>query len=322
MARTGIHSTDARRYVRIAQFAGVGLGVMAAALWAMDLPGLSSTLPSKPAPRSDLGSGNALPAITQVARIDDQAAGAIQERLESALRRPKPPPPTDPPKTEQKPEVPSTGGPAWRYLGAIRESTRTLGLVSIDGNQKIVFVGSMVTLKTPAAEGRPESVNYQAKVTDVQPDFIEIEDGGGKPRRIELEVRTASVSWVKNMPTAVTGNSAAGAGAALSAEMRQRLAAGGIDPVAAERARQAALASAAAATGRNRAVPNAPGNTGQVMGISVPNNTNGTAVVTPDKTPATLDANGNTVNNTGTSNNPTNSPGKKKRPNADSEVQN
>ena len=90
MARTGIHSTDAKRYVRIAQFAGVGLGVMAAALWVMDLPGLSSVLPSKPAPRGELGGGSTLPAIVQVARLDIEAPSAIDVRLESAVKRPKP----------------------------------------------------------------------------------------------------------------------------------------------------------------------------------------------------------------------------------------
>lgn len=281
MALAGIHSTDAKRFVRIAQFAGVGLGVLAAALWVMDVPGLSQNLPAKPQPRQDLGGEGPAVAMTKVAMIEQDSPAGIHERLEMAVNRP-PAPKVEVPPTEAPPVVAPAGGPAWRYLGAIRESTRMLALVSIDGAQKFVSVGSKITQKTPAAEGRPESTNYQATVKDVQADFIEIEENGGKLRRIDLDARTAKVSWVKNMSVASAGT--AMPNAAMSAETRQRLQAQGIDPMAAERARLAA--ASAVGGGRNRASPNTPGSNNPAAPITT---VVGAGLAQPKVTPASDD---------------------------------
>lgn len=282
MALAGIHSTDAKRFVRIAQFAGVGLGVLAAALWVMDVPGLSQNLPAKPQPRADLGGETPAATTLLVARIEPESTTAMQERLDMAVNRPPPPKPDPKGETEPPPVILPAGGPAWRYLGAIRESTRMLALVSIDGAQKFVSVGSKITQKTPAAEGRPESTNYQATVKDVQADFIEIEENGGKVRRIDLDARTAKVSWVKNMSVASAGT--AMPNAAMSAETRQRLQAQGIDPMAAERVRQAALTASGA--GRNRALPNTPGSTNPLAPVTT---VVGTGLAQPKVTPASDD---------------------------------
>ncbi len=281
MALAGIHSTDAKRFVRIAQFAGVGLGVLAAALWVMDVPGLSQNLPAKPQARADLGGEAPAATMLQVARIEPDSAPGIQERLDMAVNRP-PPPKPDPKEGIETPPTPApAGGPAWRYLGAIRESTRMLALVSIDGAQKFVSVGSKITQKTPAAEGRPESTHYQATVKDVQADYIEIEENGGKLRRIDLDARTAKVSWVKNMSVASAGTAMPNA---MSAETRQRLQAQGIDPMAAERARLAAASAVGA--GRNRASPNTPGSINPTAPITT---VVGGGLAQPKGTPASDD---------------------------------
>lgn len=256
MARKGIHSTDAKRYVRIAQFAGVGLGVLAVALWVMDVPGLSRTLPAKPRTEVRHGESETLPVAMQIAGVDPQSAIGIQERLDQAVKRPPPPKPEQQNNTREddkdEPTSPPTA-PVWRYLGAIREATRTLALVSIDGTQKIVGEGATIKIATPEAEGRPESTTYQATVATVQPDYIEIDEGAGKARRIDLEARTAKVSWVRNMPMTTPGAPIASTAAGLSPEGRQRLTAQGIDPAMAERARITATTNP---LGRGRGTPN------------------------------------------------------------------
>jgi hypothetical protein len=250
MKRTGINSAEARRRVRIAQFAGLGLGVLAAALWIMDVPGLSHTLPGKPAVPS-LGAGSSAPEMVQVVRIAHGDPVGIAERLDLAANRPAVPAPTGG-ETEPPPPPPPAATTQWKYLGAIEEPTRLLALVSLKGRQKIVSEGTELKIMTPAAEGRPEAPEYAATIMEIKREHIVIEEEGGARQTIPLEGKTAKVAWVKNMPTTVQGANGAALASAMSAETRQRLIAQGIDPAQAERARQAAALAA-----RGRAVPGA-----------------------------------------------------------------
>ncbi|MBX3376287.1 MAG: hypothetical protein KF678_04710 [Phycisphaeraceae bacterium] len=249
MARTGMKSEQARRVVRGAQFAALGLAVAAGALWG--LPWLSNSAPVKPviaAGEDRDGQG----AVIRPVSIAADAPLGIAERLNQAAN--KPPPATETPAptpTEKPPEAPMPEVP-WRYLGPIVEAERTLALVSIEGRQRIVSEGSVVTIKTPPSEGRPESETYRAKVVKVTVEAVEIEERG-TIKRIAREEQVARVTWVK--PTAPVAGMPTGVGAAtgaLSPEARARLQAQGIDPQQIERARQVA---AMAAAGRNRATP-------------------------------------------------------------------
>lgn len=242
----------------MAQFAGLGLGVAAVALWALDVPGLSRAMPSKPAPMSGL-SGADQPVVTPVAMIAREAPLGIAERLDMAANRPAKPVEEGTKPAAPAPAAPPSTGSPWKYLGPIIEPKRTLAVVSIEGKQRIVSEGMTVTVKTPEAEGRPESVSYRASVKTVTPEYLEIEEEDGTIRKVELEARTAKVAWVKNMPTTVAGAPTAMANAGLSAEAKQRLIAQGIDPQQIERARLAA-AQASLAAGRNRASPGPEGN--------------------------------------------------------------
>lgn len=242
MNRTGINSAEARRRVRIAQFAGLGLGVLAAALWAMDVPGLSRTLPAKPTV-TDLRGGESTPEAPQVIRIAHGDNIGIAERLDMAANRPlvaAPPPDagTTAPPTPAPTETP------WKYLGPIEEPTRMLALVSLKGRQKIVSEGTELKILTPAAEGRPEAVDYAATIIEIKRDYIMVEEDGGTKRKIMLEGKTARVAWVKNMPSTVQGTQGSVVASAMSAEARQRLLAQGIDPAQAERVRQASMLAA------------------------------------------------------------------------------
>lgn len=249
MARTGMKSEQARRVVRGAQFAALGLAVAAGALWG--LPWLSGSTPVKPVILAgDAGDGRE--AVIRPVSISSDAPLGIAERLNQAANRPAVQPETSTPVvTEKPPETPATEVP-WRYLGPIVEAERTLALVSIEGRQRIVSDGSVVTIKSPPTEGRPEEVTYRAKVMNVTVEAVEIEEHG-TIKRIEREEQVARVTWVKpTAPVAGMPMGAAAGTAPLSPEARARLQAQGIDPQQIERAR---LVAAMAAAGRNRATP-------------------------------------------------------------------
>lgn len=263
MNRTGINSAEARRRVRIAQFAGLGLGVLAAALWAMDVPGLSRTLPAKPTV-TDLAGGESAPEAPQVIRIAHGDNIGIGERLDIAANRP--PVAAPPPDAEiTAPPTPAPTETPWKYLGPIEEPTRMLALVSLKGRQKIVSEGTELKIMTPAAEGRPEAVEYAATIIEIKREHIMVEEDGGTKRKIMLEGKTARVAWVKNMPSTVQGTQGAVMASAMSAEARQRLLAQGIDPGQAERTRQAAML---AARGRTPTAPEGASGAATLMGAA------------------------------------------------------
>lgn len=266
MARPGMNGDQARKMVRIAQFAGLGLGVAAAALWALDVPGLTGALPAKPV----VSGGQGLvepPKPVLIVSIANDAPLGIGERLEVAANRPavttEPAPSTKPSSTT----VESGHSTPWKYLGPIAEATRTLALVSIEGKQRIVSEGSVVKITTPPAEGRPESVDYRASVEKIALDHMDIKEDDGRIVRLSLEPRTTKVSWLKNMPTNVAG--AGGAPGTLTAEARARLAQQGIDPQQIEATRRA-LAAQQAGNGRNRATAGGPENGMPVAGQPAP----------------------------------------------------
>jgi hypothetical protein len=222
---------------------------MAVALWAMDIPGLGKALPPKPEP-APIAEEQA-PANVKTVALDKDSGLAIQDRLDLAVKRPTKL--VEAPTTEVKPppaEPAHPETPAWKYLGQLKEAGRTLALVSLDGAQRFVAKGAMV---------RTSSDNvYQATLKTITPSYIEFEDGKRKILHVDKEAPTSRVSWVK--PVTVTPGAPSMPQAGLSAEARQRLVAGQIDPAQVEKARAAA---AQALAGRNRAVPNANGVAGQ-----------------------------------------------------------
>lgn len=259
MARTGMKSDQAKRVVRGAQLAALGLSVAAGALWG--LPWLSGQAPKKPVISLETareGQG----ATIRTVSISSEAPLGIAERLNQAANRPAPPPETTEPSTTTKPPETSPTEVPWRYLGPIVEAERTLALVSIDGRQRIVSEGSVVTIKTPASEGRPEEESYRATVKSVSVEAVEIEERGAI-KRITREEQVARVTWVKPTTPVAGMPTGAGASAPLTPEARARLQAQGIDPQQIERARQVA---AMAAAGRNRATPGDPTGAGSATG--------------------------------------------------------
>ena len=203
MARTGLHSREARRYVRIAQLAGLGLGVTAVAMWAMDLRWLSRTLPARPEPGKWFEAPDIVKEPTKPPTIESDAPLGMQERLDQAVKRAKPVAEVKPTDNAEpvSPPPPPSNGPEWRYLGRVLDSDRTLALVSIDGGQKFVPKGAIVAIHTLPVEGRP-GTDYKAKVLEIEPEFITIKVGPAESRKIALEAQTAYVSWVKNIPVA------------------------------------------------------------------------------------------------------------------------
>lgn len=235
-----LHSVEARRYIRIAQMAGVALGVSAAALWALDVPGLTHREPARPdvRPQSPVINGGRADAQFDRERLDDAVV-----RLNLGVKRPPPVAKVEPPKEERKPEA-TASGPAVIFVGAIYEANRTLAVVSVDGRQRIVPEGRLIG---------------DLRLTSVSDDQIVLQDSKGASRQVRRGERSATaVSWVRSAPTAVAMNPAMpgattnqrrqqatpGRGgqqgaAGFSPEMAQRLSERGIDPQQAQRWREA-----------------------------------------------------------------------------------
>jgi hypothetical protein len=239
-----LHSGDARRYVRMAQMAGIALGVSAAALWALDVPGLAYREPARPnLPAPTQNAGNQ----TTDVRFDRERTSDIAHRLDLGVRKPPPPParetPAEQPVAQAPPPPPA--GPAITYIGPIYECSRILAVISVDGRQRIV------------PEGR--SIG-EARIVSVGENQIEVQDQAGR-RTIDRGERSGSaVSWLRpsaNNAAAVANNMGAGRNVAgrpgatnrmeagrnqagaFSPEMEQRFRERGIDPGQAQRWREA-----------------------------------------------------------------------------------
>lgn len=227
-----MHGAEARRLARAGQIGAVALGVSAAALWALDVPGVSSTpvtrpvvaeAPKPPAPPpSDAGTAPERDTIL-----------AVAHRLDVAVVKAPPPKPVEPPKAELPPPEPDPTVPEVAYLGPIIEPNRMLAIISIDGTQKIVCAGKKI--------GNLEFLQ-------VERDKIHVKDGSGE-RTIERKPRSDTrVAWVSNMPAntpmpvAAVGNAQAAQarGGAMSPEVAARLRERGIDPNQIQRMRDLA----------------------------------------------------------------------------------
>ncbi len=186
MARPESHVERSRRYVRIAQVAGVALAVSAAALWALELPGVSS-LPQAPDATAPTA-GQPIAQAPAPARLDSDAIALMAEGLEQARKKADKPKPDD----GGTPPPPPPDENDWRYLGAIEEPGRRFALVAIEGRQRVL---------------RPGRTVGATRLLDIQPEAITVDDGSG-PREIALAERTGpSVSWI-TMPGAGPGGAA------------------------------------------------------------------------------------------------------------------
>jgi hypothetical protein len=224
----------------MAQMAGIALGVSAAALWALEVPGLAYRDPARPQVK---GEPIAQPSETQEARFDRERTSDIAYRLDLGVKK-APAPATKverPVQPEPPPVEPIHAGPTVVYIGPIFEGSRSLAVVSVDGRQRIV------------PEGR--SIG-SARIVSIAENQIELQDEQGGRRTVVRGERTGSaVSWLRNMPGAVpvaavaNGQNARRGGVAMpggraqasgfSPEMEQRFRERGIDPAQAQRWREA-----------------------------------------------------------------------------------
>jgi hypothetical protein len=192
--------------------------VTATALWALDIPGMKSD-PVKPEPPAAAVQPQAKPQAAQP-KVDTETVGAMAERFDMAvIKAPAKTPPAEKAIVDTTP--PPT--PEWAYLGCIREATRNVAMISVDGHQKFL------------AEGRTFG---STKLVSVADDKINVEVEG-RPQTIQRAERdpSKSVAWVRNMAANAPPPNAGAvpgmpniAGGQLSPEIRDRLAARGINP--------------------------------------------------------------------------------------------
>jgi hypothetical protein len=191
VAGKAISGARARRNIRIAQMAGLALGVSAAALWAMKVPMVEDPLPEKPTL-----AGDAAPDVKPAAGdapaqpLDRESVEGTAERM-SVAGRIKPAGPVPGPDGD-KPVTPAAPTGDVKYIGSIREPSRMLALVSRgDGKkQKLLAVGR-------EWEG--------VKLLDVTEDEIQIEDASGVKTIARSERKGPAVEWTKmasNAPAA------------------------------------------------------------------------------------------------------------------------
>jgi hypothetical protein len=235
MAGIALSGTEARRIARGVQMGALGLGVTAAALWALDVPGLGHTPAAAPeaviAPV--VNPGGAAPAAgsgsaPSVFGMDSPLA--VATRLEAARKKSPPPPEPvgQPEETHHKVEPETVLKDDWKFLGTIRRREGMSAVVSVAGQQAVIGPGQRLD-------------GHAAEVVEVTHDAIVLREDGTERRILRAERSGSSVAWAKlaGGPPQVAAN-AVGAvpGAAFSPEqaaaMRQR----GIDPAQAQRMRE------------------------------------------------------------------------------------
>jgi hypothetical protein len=194
MAGAGIHKQEAKRYVRVAQVAGIGLGLIATALWAVRIPGLNVPFQlGVPAPVQT--SSQPTPVVKQ-AVFDHDTASGIADRLDEAANHAAAAPTGETGATGATGPTPPPAPPppAWRYLGPIYMGESTYALVSIRGNdgarQRVLKLKQEV-------EG--------TKLVSIASDKIEIEDASGRHEIQRATREGASVAWLKNVAHPVAG---------------------------------------------------------------------------------------------------------------------
>lgn len=214
MARKAISGARARRNVRIAQMAGLSLAVTAAALWALQVPGLEGPLPEKPTLRP-VSMPEIKPPAAQAAPQDRETLLGVAARLEAGANIVR--------KDEgDKPGAPAVAAAApaeWKYIAPIREPKRMLAVVGRDGKQKIM------------AAGREWG---DAKLLSVNEREIVIEDEAGRHTIARGERNGPAVQWTKIAPNAPSASGGVPGDAAEAASMSK-----GIDGSQAAAIRQA-----------------------------------------------------------------------------------
>jgi hypothetical protein len=233
----------------------VALAACAAALWAVEIPGLAPSVEAPVVPPTAPVTPDAA-ADEGIAAPDADDIGLIAGGLEMS-RRPREIKPTE---AAAPPDpTPAATGPAWQYLGSVVEPGRLVALVSIDGRQRMLTEGRRISHTGP--DGAPTTL----RVVSVLEDAIVVEDSTGQHRIPRKERVGGAVAWL-TMPDVQVPEirEVPGRGGAmdLTAEQRQRLIERGIDPEEAMRMREAAMERRA----RLRGVPERAGETAEVMG--------------------------------------------------------
>lgn len=247
MAGRALSGTEARRIARGVRMGAIGLGATAAALWALDIPGLSTAPPAAPAVVEtvlQVQGGGAAPSggangasagasagATAAMPFGSDSALAVATRLE-VTRKKAPPPvvvPDKPPQIEVTHEPELVPKDDWRFLGTIRRSDGMKAIVSIEGVQAVIGPGQRF-------------VGREAELVEVTPESITLREGGAERRVGRAQREGSSVGWTKlsggppaTVPTpgGAPGQGQAGFTPDQQAAMRQR----GIDPNQAQRMR-------------------------------------------------------------------------------------
>lgn len=226
---------DAKKMVRVAQLGALALGVSAAALWALGVPGLGSgTLPVPSAigtePDAPQQSGAA---PTRVAFTSELAVDVAKRLDEARIKAPTPEPstPTPDPTPPPTPEPPTQEPTDWRYIGTIKEPGRTLAVVSIEGQGQVIV-----------PEGRRVG---KTELVEIRQDAITVREGEVEREIPRAERVSSVVGWLK-LPTyqapaglgAVPAAGVPGGQPGFSAEQIARMRERGIDPAQAQRMRE------------------------------------------------------------------------------------
>lgn len=218
MARMTVSSARARRYVRIAQMAGLALGVSAAALWALEVPGLRGQLPAKPAvdvvPVAARPSQGAAQPV-----LDADGVDGLAERLNEAAKRPAPVVTQGDKAAEPARPAPS----AWRYIAPLKMGKQLAAIVFADGKQRVLRPGAKVGGTT---------------LISVDDAKLVIEDATGRHDVPRGDKSGSHVLW-KKMDSNAPALAGAGAGASDGNLSPEELAKRGIDQSQAQRFREA-----------------------------------------------------------------------------------
>jgi hypothetical protein len=183
MARRAIHKRDAKRYLRTARIAAVGLALMAGALWALDIPGVNRPVREAKAPEAPPPAPAAQPVVRAVS-LDRDASQAMAERLEAATAHK---PAAAPAPTGATGPTGPTGpaqatGPDWKYFGPIYDGLTVRALVSVKGRQRVLREGSEVDGTT---------------LKSIAPDTIVIHDSTGEHEIHRATGDGTRVSWMR-----------------------------------------------------------------------------------------------------------------------------
>ncbi len=210
MSTTYIDRGSAGRRTTTARAVAVTLGVIAAGVLLIDLPGLG--LPEATAPSLD---ADATPeaAAPQVAGRPDIDFAGIAQRLSMVGNKPSVPKvdvPTEVATTQ--PATPAAPAEEARYLGVVAMGSARMALVVKDSKQRFVKVGDQLGELTVRA---------------IRDESITLEGPGGRsvielaPKGADVVTQAAGATGgAGGMPTAFAGNPAAAAMAARTAAMR------------------------------------------------------------------------------------------------------